>query len=511
MPKKIRVIDLFAGPGGLGEGFSAFRDKRNGKSFQLEMSVEKEASAHKTLELRALFRQFKRVPSAYYDYVRGKLTREELFSRFPKKAEMAIAETLGGPRELGPGANDDALIHSRLSELKKQHTDNWLVIGGPPCQAYSLVGRARNVGIRDYRAEDDGRYFLYEEYLKVLSTIRPKVFVMENVKGILSSKINDEFVFPKILDDLRCPDKALGKESSKNSIYRIYSMVSGIELTEITGSGPDCIIRTEQFGVPQARHRVILLGIREDIQTEPSTLVRAQGETTVGQMISELPRLRSGLSKEEDTHENWAEAVAATSRVVSKELDKRGMSASDASDAVSKAARLKSRGARFVPSKSHYRGPAHLAEWIPDHRMKGFANHDTRGHMRSDLARYLYSSCFASRNNGESPKSKDYPMALAPIHKNWKTGKFADRFKVQAKNKVSSTVTSHISKDGHAFIHFDPSQCRSLTVREAARLQTFPDNYFFEGTRTEQYVQVGNAVPPWLAYQIAAVVYELFN
>ena len=235
---KIKIIDLFAGPGGLGEGFSAFANKRRTRPFHISMSVEKEASAHKTLELRAFARQFRQLPDAYYDYVRGNISREALFAKYPVKARSAQEETLYGPKELGPNSDDDSLIYSRLGELKKAHDGPWIVIGGPPCQAYSLVGRARNRGNTDYRAENDRRHFLYEEYLKVLSKIRPDVFVMENVKGILSSRVNGELVFPKLLRDLRCPDSSLGKKVVRTSRYRIYSLVDGVELDELTGMFP---------------------------------------------------------------------------------------------------------------------------------------------------------------------------------------------------------------------------------------------------------------------------------
>ena len=129
-------------------------------------------------------------------------------------------------------------------------------------------------------------------------------------------------------------------------------------------------------------------------------------------------------------------------------------------------------------------------------------NHVTRSHMPDDLARYLFAAVFAA-TYGHSPTARTFPEHLAPNHRNWTSGKFSDRFRVQVAHEPSRTITSHIAKDGHYYIHPDPSQCRALTVREAARLQTFPDNYLVRGNRTQQYVQVGNAVPPYLAHQIA--------
>ncbi len=506
MSSTFNVIDLFAGPGGLGEGFAGF--KRRGRRFKIQMSVEMEPSAHKTLELRALVRQFSKPPKHYYEYLRGAITREQLFARYSQQAASVSEETLGGPRELGD-ESDDKLIYARLNKLKKQHDGRWIVIGGPPCQAYSLVGRARNRGVRGYRAEKDKRHFLYTEYLKVLSCIQPQVFVMENVKGILSSKVGDQLIFPRLLEDLRCPNAALGKRATKLGRYRIYSLVTGQEVGETDAAGTECIIRSENYGVPQTRHRVILLGVREDIAESPSVLEVAPKRETVGRILADLPDIRSGLSRSRDSSEAWALQVAAQAKTVAKEIQKRGLDSTIIDRAKTKAGRLQSRGGRHVPGGKMFRGPEYLRSWYIDKDIGGFLNHESKAHMATDLGRYLYCASYARLTNGRSPRSRDFPEVFAPNHKSWASGKFADRFKVQARNAPSSTIVSHIAKDGHYYIHHDPGQCRSLTVREAARLQTFPDNYFFEGNRTQQYVQVGNAVPPWLAKQIARVVFDL--
>ena len=159
--------------------------------------------------------------------------------------------------------------------------------------------------------------------------------------------------------------------------------------------------------------------------------------------------------------------------------------------------------------------PQWRPDWYFDPRLRGVSQHQARGHMPSDLWRYFFAATFA-RVEGRSPCLRDFPTELWPDHANVQraiadNSLFSDRFRVQLADRPATTVVSHISKDGHYYIHPDPLQCRSLTVREAARLQTFPDNYFFEGPRTAQFHQVGNAVPPLLARQIGALVREVLR
>lgn len=508
MSPKISVIDLFAGPGGLGEGFSAYSLRGGCRPFQIAISVEKEISAHKTLELRSFFRKFESgAPDEYYSYLKGFIDREDLFSLFPKQSAAAIEETLGGPRALGD-LEDDKVIQNKLKQIRVGSSP-CVLIGGPPCQAYSLVGRARNKGILGYRAEDDQRHFLYKEYLKTLYMMQPEVFVMENVKGILSSKVNGQKIFPTILEDLSNPAKALGKRAGEN--YRIHSLILDTSTDLFSGAGVDYIIKAEQYGVPQARHRVILLGIREDVGGSPDKLTLHKSMRTTGNLLADLPLLRSGLSKGVDTPSEWHKALVTISKKVSSSVSGLELDTSVFAGFLGKSAKIQSRGSRFIPRRRKFRGDSEMADWYLDPRLNGVLNHQTRGHIVEDLARYLFCAVYSQQKKGMSPTAGNFPKELAPKHANWKSGNFVDRFKVQATNKPSSTVTSHISKDGHYFIHPDPAQCRSLTVREAARLQTFPDNYFFEGTRTQQYVQVGNAVPPYLARQIAEIVHHVLN
>ena len=526
MTKPTKIIDLFAGPGGLGEGFSARLGKDGNPLFRIALSIEKEASAHRTLQLRAFFRQFARgeAPRAYYEFLEGKLgpdPEKGLFrdSRYEKQAAAARREaqklTLGEMRARVYGAVDDA--------LSREPGEDWVLIGGPPCQAYSLVGRARNRGIRGYRIEDDLRSGLYREYLRIINRFNPAVFVMENVKGLLSAKLNGDSIFERICEDLRKPGKALSSRMRSKSEYAIFSFVvpspTGDPLGQRYTPG-DYVIRSERFGIPQTRHRVILLGVRTDVLSGRTIgILSPANPPKLRDVVSDLPRIRSGLSREGDSAKAWASSILAGAEATIRAIRENGHP--DVADtmeaAVAKITQEKlDRGSNWSTGKSV--GPldglsSPLAEWYRDPTgWVGVCNHDSRGHMRSDLLRYLFSSCFSeAQPDGakRAPKAKEFPIILAPAHSNWASGHFADRFRVQLPDRPAATITSHISKDGHYFIHYDPTQCRSLTVREAARVQTFPDNYFFVGNRTQQYVQVGNAVPPFLAHQIAGIVAEL--
>jgi DNA (cytosine-5)-methyltransferase 1 len=517
MPKSnpINIVDLFAGPGGLGEGFTSFD---NGNAFKILVSAEMEASAHQTLRLRSFFRILKRQGGnsleSYYRFCNG-----ESDTPHNEKTQLAWKEAEKEARCITLGTESGNLeLDAILTQAGISSSKPWILIGGPPCQAYSLVGRARNRGKTNYRPEEDHRHYLYREYLRIIQQYQPAVFVMENVKGILSSTINGQKIFQTILRDLSDPNRALGQSSGYG--YKIHSLVvptifeRGMDPEDINAH--DFIIRAEEFGIPQARHRVILLGIREDMDIIPNPLSKVSGGFTVEDAIGALPNLRSRLSKGGDDGEKWASTV----REHLQELYKESSQRSDLHDLAVVLNGIKDRissdlglgGLRIAIEKKSAIQNSMLNDWYHDSELKVWLNHEARGHMSSDLRRYLYAAAYAVAYKRSPKGHKEFNLkGLRPNHDNWESGKFADRFRVQVKDRPSTTVTSHISKDGHYFIHPDLTQCRSLTVREAARLQTFPDNYFFQGNRTQQFHQVGNAVPPLLASQVAAIVGEIFS
>lgn len=494
----IPVVDLFAGPGGLNEGFSSVGEENSDPVFNTVASFEMDAFAHQTLVLRGVYRRLKRggdVPQSYYEYITGAKTWAQ-FSSIPEIAELLDEVSAEVHQiELGPETQSrtDSLIRAALADAGKDVNGDWVLIGGPPCQAYSLVGRSRRTKDKDF--EKDKKHFLYREYLRIIGEFAPSVFVMENVKGLLSSTNAGSKVFELILDDLTRLKGGLE--------YEIRSMVVGGQ----TGSlrPQDFVIKAEKYGIPQRRHRVILVGVRKDVaDRSPITTLKARDSVSVRDAIGDMPKIRSGIAPvRNNSWDNWLEVR----RRMRERVKQNGMALLKAGTR-----RELSTGAPFLQS---YIAPTPVTEyekWILDPAIKGVTLHEARRHMDKDLERYGYLA-YRALDLKRNPTLLDLPGPLQPAHEN--IGKddtpFLDRFRVQLWQSPATTVVSHIAKDGHYYIHPDPEQMRSLTVREAARLQSFPDNYFFRGTRTQQYSQVGNAVPPLLARQIAEEVARILK
>jgi DNA (cytosine-5)-methyltransferase 1 len=628
--QRVQIIDLFAGPGGLGEGFS---NCKADSPFKIAMSVEKESNAHKTLTRRAFYRELKD-KAPYYDYIRCDKNNkeakfEELKLRFPNEWEAAFEETLKKPHALGNSKvferlkNGEQLteydyqkttveqdtINTRIKQIKANLGDDRLiVIGGPPCQAYSTMGRGRRQGIEGYNQDYDERFFLYGEYANAIKLAEPDFFIMENVSGIGSAKLADgTLIFNQIINRLEYLDPKHLETSKKK--YHVFSLVKPLD--EFLGSSnapieKDYLIKAVEFGVPQERERVILLGVKDEhLQSFDESFVMSSKSApeapSLEETIGGLPQIRSYISSRkdksnlgyepvEDNTNNWtrlwqerkslvdeifgdAESLEPAiksaiseilewdtkSKVFEKEKKYASISESDPEyfikvtkltpdekkdvdlkkEVYEKHIRLvyskiselndfsldeieggilegsdqfiRLDGSRKTFTVEFEKRYTQLFKWL--HRdILGVANHNSKKHMAKDLARYMFSAVWteaaksstgSGREVSPSPRTKHFPTSLASSHKSWYSKNFQDRFRTHPRTHRSKTITSHMHKDGHANIHYDPRQNRSITVREAARLQTFPDDYYFEGGQSAQYLQVGNAVPPFLAKQIA--------
>ncbi|AZL58947.1 DNA cytosine methyltransferase [Tabrizicola piscis] len=494
MVRSYAIIDLFAGPGGLGEGFSR-AGQETATPMGIRVSVEMDDHAIATLRLRSFLRSFDAgFPHEYYDALN---TGRDL-PRWDELHPAAWRRACDEARQLVLGQEG---VFEELVPILDQARDGMhgdtILIGGPPCQAYSLAGRSRNLGKSGYVLEDDGRHYLYKEYVRILTRLRPAAFVMENVKGMLSSRVDGGGIFDRVLDDL---------EGAADG-YRLLPLAIAADVGVGRNAARDFIVRAEDHGIPQARHRVIVVGLRSDLargQPERGPLLLPSETVTVAEALRGLPPLRSGLSTG-DSVTDWQKVVRDRAKSIA-DLSFLPDGVRSVAREVADTAALPEHRSSSIPTNDQ--PPTSLSDWLQDPRLAKVLHHETRGHIADDLGRYLFSSAFALAED-RAPKLSEFPFWLLPEHRNRETGAFADRFRTQVGSRVATTVTSHISKDGHYFIHPDPFQCRSLTVREAARLQTFPDNYFFCGPRTKQYHQVGNAVPPYLALQIARAVRSL--
>ena len=514
MTRPVAIVDLFSGPGGLAEGFSECRGPDGQRLYRIAFSIERDPWAYRTLRLRTFLRTFQgNLPPQYYDFLNGFVASEpDWATLYPMQWIRANTETV--QRELGEPETTD-FLHQKIEQLRQQYAGRTILLGGPPCQTHSI---ARRNGVptegksmqHEYKSKN-----LYKEFVRALSHLRPAIAVMENVTGMLTSTLDGNRIIQQVMNDLRNPDNDL--------TYRLLALSKPPQRAVFSEDlvPRDFIVRAEDHGIPQARHRLIIVCLRSDIADSlPDSLIpcleKEGRKVVVDDVIALMPALRSGLSRN-DNCSNWKTAIHRACEIVLQNQP------SISSELLSEFRTLISSVQQFTNSskstltRSANGGltlptscPSALSQWIFDHRLARLPNNETRGHMPTDLARYLFSAAYGATVD-RSPRTTDFPQALVPDHRSWKSGSFADRYRVQLRSHPCSTVTSHISKDGHHFIHPDPRQCRSLTVREVARIQTFPDNYFFMGGRTQQYIQVGNAVPPFLALQIARSLWPIIE
>ncbi|MCC7220168.1 MAG: DNA cytosine methyltransferase [Candidatus Contendobacter sp.] len=470
------VVDLFAGPGGLGEGFSTFESPESPagyRPFRVIASVEKDSAACRTLRLRNFYRHLLWAGHAaaldhYYAYVRGERdspldpAQPDVAAIWQMVFHDVLEQPLGEPET-------SIRLRSRIEQAGITPHTPLLLIGGPPCQAYSSAGRSRNAGNSQYRPELDGRHFLYRIYLELLREYQPVAFILENVKGMLSSHIGGRRLFPRILQDLTSPALTDGQDGRRiRPRYRIYSIVDGFcysyDQPADAVQHSRFIVQAEHYGIPQARHRVILIGLREDLARifdqrggvfpRLSPLTDASGQLrhiSTREALADLPPLHSRLSwlRSELPIGDWASTLATLVERFAPLIEDENLRVAFI-QAANQAAVDTQHLSVAAPLQTGR--PAELSDWYRGSDPPLVLNHEVRSHMPEDLARYLFCAVHA-RQYGVSPKAAHFPAALAPRHRNWESGKFNDRFRVQVAEQPSTTIVSHFAKDGHYAIH----------------------------------------------------------
>lgn len=395
----LNTIDLFVGCGGLSEGFEQSR------KYKMIGAVEWEPSPVK--ELRNHLKNRWGIQDSEERVLQFDIQRtEELFNGWKDK-------------KFGESKGLDALVGNRQLDV---------IIGGPPCQAYSVAGRIRD----EHGMREDYRNYLFESYLKVVQHYKPRVFVFENVPGILSAKPGDGSV--RIID--------LIQKAFADAGYAVLPDLS------------NAIIDMTEYGVPQNRKRIIILGVsKEHYGDKAEAMVekfyssylpeyKIEKKATVRDAIGDLPKLRP------------------------------------------------------LDEPISYLGRK-LSHSVSDPLING---HISRFHNKRDieLFKFLEEDIASGRMKYTSAKS------LKTLYTKL-TGKTSNvhKYYVLRWDEPSNLIPAHLFKDGLRHIHPDPEQARTITVREAARLQTFPDDYYFNCSQTDAFKMIGNAVPPLFAKKVA--------
>jgi DNA (cytosine-5)-methyltransferase 1 len=414
---KLNYIDLFAGAGGLSEGFIK-------AGFNPIAHVEMDTAACFSIKTRTAYHFLKQANKLeiYIAYLKGEITRQELYNYIP-------VEILDSIINLPIGTENNDKIHRAIGiQLYNREVD--LIIGGPPCQAYSVVGRARD----ENGMKNDPRNYLYVQYAKYLERYSPKIFVFENVIGLKSAKGG------LYLNNM---EKLFFKKGYKIYVYTVDA---------------------NNFGVLQNRKRVIIIGWKDDFVPNLPDLeaIRSQTGCKVKSIFMDLPKIAAGDGKD-----------------------------------------------KYL--KYRTKGNIYLTQSLIRNGSDILTQHISRPHTEQDKKIYRITVDKWNQKK-ERLNYNDLPERLK-THKNRHS--FFDRFKVVAQDlEYSQTIVAHIAKDGHYYIHPDIQQNRSITVREAARLQSFPDDYYFEGAnvginKTPAFRQIGNAVPPLMALAIAKAIGKL--
>lgn len=415
MKKQFNYIDLFAGAGGLSEGFVR-------AGFNPIAHVEMNKDACDTLKTRTAFHWLKAngKEDTYYKYLKADhRQKENLWNEIPEHLiDSVINKEIS--KESLPG-----IFETIDNELKEAKVD--LIIGGPPCQAYSVAGRARDPN----KMKEDQRNFLYKYYVEFLKKYQPKMFVFENVPGIFSAKNGEH------LEDIFKAVREAGYELSLPHTKHKF-------------------LDAKDFGVLQNRKRVILIGWKKELNFIYPDFEKAVPKYEIlKDLFSDLKPLQNGQGTI-----NAVKYAKSTTAYLELSKIRNGL------DVVTQ----------------------HLAR----------PNND------NDLE--IYRITVDKWNQGKRLNYAELPKRLIK-HNN--TNSFVNRFQVVNGQGVSHTVVAHIAKDGHYYIHPDKKQNRSISVREAARIQSFPDDYFFEGSRTTAFKQIGNAVPVLMAEKIAIKIKEM--
>jgi len=409
--KELNYIDLFAGAGGLSEGFIR-------AGFKPIAHVEMNKDACDTIKTRTAYHWLKENEKSriYNDYLKSESkNKEELWKNIPQNLINSIIN-----KEIS-----DSTLPEIFETIDKKLNGNRidLIIGGPPCQAYSLVGRARK------DMESDPRNYLYKHYVKFLERYHPKIFIFENVPGILSAKNGD--YLGKIFDAVR------------NVGYEV-------------AIPPNNSLNAKDFGVLQDRKRVIIIGWKKYLNLEYPNFEISENSFQISKdLFSDLKPLENGQGTL-----NAVEYIRPTTDYLKRTNIRNGLD--------------------FV------------------------TQHIVRPNNDNDLE--IYKIAIDQWNNGKRLNYAELPKRLI---KHANTDSFVNRFQVVNGKGISHTVVAHIAMDGHYYIHPDKEQNRSISVREAARIQSFPDDYFFEGSRTAAFKQIGNAVPVLMAEGIANKIKEM--